>query len=253
MEHRHREARRRIAEADAMWCSDGHEPEPFYLLPLGGMQEAIVHPNWSGSWPVFGASTIDDLGELGFLRVEHHEPHDKAPTFWLTMKGREQAAALAKQGASPIEAAADEDPTPVTAAAVKGLVIWSHGADAWAETILVFTSILRGLGIDADVDLYHAHDADIDWTTYGPQAIEDSEYVLLAVSAAYKQRWEGHNDPSTGAGTAREANVLKALFNDDQEAFRRKVKVIVLPGATVHDIPSELKATVPHFVIEEIT
>jgi hypothetical protein len=108
MEHRHREALRRIAEADAMWCSDGYEPEPFYLQPLGGMKEAIVHPNWSGSWPVFGASTIDDLGELGFLRIDHHEPHDKARTFWLTMKGREQAAALARQGASPIERLAEE-------------------------------------------------------------------------------------------------------------------------------------------------
>jgi hypothetical protein len=254
MEHRHREALRRIAEADSMWCDDGHEPAPFYLMPLGGMRELIDHPNWNGSWPVFGPSTIDDLGELGVLRVEPIDPsRNKARTFWLTMSGREQAAALAEQGVPPIEAAAD-DPAPVAAyAAKRALVSWSHGDDAWTETILEFTSKLRGLGIDADVDLFHAHDADVNWTTYGPQAIEDYDFVLLAVSANFKQRWEGRNDPSTGAGTVREANVLKTLFNEDQGAFYRKVKVVVLPGTTTSDIPSELKAAVQHFEIDPIT
>lgn len=254
MEHRHREALRRIAEADSMWCRDGHEPAPFYLEPLGGMREVIEHPNWSRSWPVFGPSTIDDLGELGFLRVEPIDPsRNKARTFWLTMRGRAEAAALATQGVTPVEAAA-EDPTPVeTPAAVRTFVSWSHGDNTWTETILEFTSKIRGLGIDADVDLFHAHDADVNWTTYGPQAIEDYDFVLLTVSRAYKERWEGRNDPSTGAGTAREANALKALFNVNQQAFYRKVKVVVLPGATMDDIPSELKAAVQHFEIAQIT
>jgi hypothetical protein len=200
MEHRHREALRRIAQADDMWCSDGNEPIAFHLMPLGGMNEVIDHPNWSDSWPVFGPSTIDDLGELGYVRIDPIVPSaSKARTFWLTMKGREEAAALAKETITPVEAAAD-DPGATPGAATGGhgasdgdsqyraLISWSHGGDAWTGTILEFTSKLRGLGIDADVDLYHQHEADVNWTTYGPQAIEDYDFALLAVSAAFKER-----------------------------------------------------------------
>jgi hypothetical protein len=169
------------------------------------------------------------------------------------MRGRAQADALAEQAVPPTEAAAD-DPTPAATDITKrALVAYSHGSEAWARTVLDFTSQLRGLGIDADVDLYHKHDPGVNWTTFGPHRIEDYEFVLLAVSADFKKRWDGRNDPSTGAGTVREANVLKSLFNDNQQAFYEKVKIVVLPAATVGDIPSELKGPVQHFVIEEIT
>jgi hypothetical protein len=64
MEHRHREALRRIAEADRMWSRQGHEPEAFHLVPRGGLREEIHHPAWDRSWSVPGSTTIDDLGEL---------------------------------------------------------------------------------------------------------------------------------------------------------------------------------------------
>jgi SEFIR domain len=134
----------------------------------------------------------------------------------------------------------------------KAVVSWAHGDESWATTILALASKLRELGIDVDVDLFHLHDPDVNWTTYGPKAIEDNDFVLVAVSAAYKDRWEGRNEPSTGAGAVREANVLKSLFNDDQGAFYRKVKIVVLPGATKDDIPAELKAALPRYEIATI-
>lgn len=138
----------------------------------------------------------------------------------------------------------------------KAFVSWAHSDDAWRDTIARFVVALREFGIDADVDLFHAHDGSVDWATYGPNAIEHNDFVLLATSAAYKQRWDAPQlaiaTTGTGAGAAREANVLKALFNRDQTAFFKKVIVVVLPGARDADIPNELVAGLPRFVIPEI-
>jgi hypothetical protein len=50
MEHRHKEALRRIAEAEELWRKDGNEPLPFYLEPIGGMRRVVDHPRWNKSW-----------------------------------------------------------------------------------------------------------------------------------------------------------------------------------------------------------
>jgi hypothetical protein len=115
-----------------------------------------------------------------------------------------------------------------------------------------FAFKLREFGIDVDVDLFHAHDPSVNWTTYGPRAIKEREFVFILASPEYRERWEGTAAAGTGAGAAREANVLKALFNQDQDAFLRKVKIIMLPGATTEDIPLELQAVAQRFEIQAI-
>jgi predicted NBD/HSP70 family sugar kinase len=102
------------------------------------------------------------------------------------------------------------------------------------------------------VDLFHAHVAGVDWSTYGPTAIKQSEFVLIAASAAYKARWESPRTTRAGAGAAREANVLKDLFDSYPIEFFKKVAVVVLPGATEHDVPAELASGLQRFVIEAI-
>jgi hypothetical protein len=256
VENRHQDTLRRIAQADAIWADAGHEPVSFHLLALGGMQTALDHPGWDESWAVPSKHTIDDLGELGYLRVE---PIDQARnnlrTFALTMAGRAAAAAFdvptvtggtvqGPNGVGSNETGVGPDPRHPTA-----FVIWAHGDRTWEQTVYDFTVGLRGCGIDADVDLFHQHDPGVDFTTLGPRAINSSDFVLIAVSAAYRERWEGTNDPTAGAGAVREANVLKSLFNENQDVFRHKVKVVVLPGATDVDIPGEIKASVVHFAI----
>jgi Protein kinase domain/SEFIR domain len=136
------------------------------------------------------------------------------------------------------------------AAPVTAFVSWAHDDETWEQTIADFVLKLRELGIDADADLFHLHDNDVNWAQYGPQAIEDHEFVLLATSLKYKARWEGRGDSRTGAGAVREANVLKSIFDDDRRDFQRKVKVVVLPGATSDDIPRELSSVCPHFDVQ---
>jgi hypothetical protein len=108
------------------------------------------------------------------------------------------------------------------------------------------------MGIDAEVDQFYAHDLEVDWNRFGPTKARESDFVLIAVSGAYKDRWEGRNDPAEGAGAVREANELMGQFNYDQAAFHRRVNLVILPGATSNDVPAEL-SNLPRFELREIT
>ena len=121
---------------------------------------------------------------------------------------------------------------------VTAFASWAHAhagvdRDQWAADVFKLVALLRQVGVEVDIDLAHLHDDDVDWSTFGVKGIEAADYVLIIASSAYKERWEGTGDPKRGAGAAREANALKALFDDDREAFLKKVKVILLPGVDV--------------------
>lgn len=254
MENRHRDALRRILQADAALSRDGLEPRPFHLMALGGMRRVINHPRWDESWSVPSKSTIDDLEEEGLVRVEPHGANENGRTFSLTMKGRKDGPALADTpviatSEAPVVDASDrtDQPSPPTA-----VISWAHGDHDWQATIAQFAFRLREFGIDVDMDLWHLHDASVNWSIYGPQAIQEREFVLIPVSAAYRARWEGKAEPGTGAGAAREANTLKGLFDHDQQSFQRKVKIILLPGATVDDIPAELQSSGQRFRVTSL-
>lgn len=128
-------------------------------------------------------------------------------------------------------------------------VSWAHTAHDWSEarseswekTVVEFTGSLRSHGVAADVDLFHIDDADVDWTRFGPQRIADSDVTIIAVSSAWRERWEGRNSPSVGAGVAQEADELHGLFQRDQGLFQSTVKIVILPGASEDDIPNDLR------------
>jgi hypothetical protein len=92
MEPHHTDALRRIVEADASWSKDGHGSEQFHLHHTGGMESHIEHPRWNSSWATPSEHTIDDLEEMGYLRVEPH--FDKRRSFNLTVEGREGGRAM---------------------------------------------------------------------------------------------------------------------------------------------------------------
>lgn len=125
-------------------------------------------------------------------------------------------------------------------------------AEVWRATVLGFATLLCEMGIDAELDQFHEHDLDVDWNRFGVDAVQNLDFVLLAVSSAYRERWEGRNNPTEGAGTVREVDELLGQFNEDQSRFRKRVKVVVLPGATVDDIPVQLRG-LNRFQLDELT
>jgi hypothetical protein len=236
-----------IAHATQTWARSGSSSRTFLLLHLGGLQSTVDHPGWDSSWPTPSEHDIDDLAELGFLRVE--PSHDKRRSFVLSVKGAQLAAEL--EGAADDRSAAPDDGSDDSGEDhPTAFVSWAHDDPAWEATVYAFVHGLYANGIEAEIDLFHLSDPHINWADYGSHAIASSDYVLLAVSAAYKQRWEGNGDPAKGAGAAYEANTLKSLFADDRNEFQRKVKVVILPGATEDDIPLPIKAPIPRFHVD---
>ena len=96
MEPRQEDALRRIYQADRVQADSGKEPELFHLRHSGGMRRSIEHPGWDDSWATPSEHTVDDLEELGYLRVEPH--YDKQRSFGLTLRGREKGRELLVQG-----------------------------------------------------------------------------------------------------------------------------------------------------------
>lgn len=64
------------------------------------MQSEIDHPCWDQSWAVPSEHTIDDLADLGLLRVQ--PTYDKTRDFVMTPDGRAAGAALVEQTMMPI-------------------------------------------------------------------------------------------------------------------------------------------------------
>lgn len=134
-------------------------------------------------------------------------------------------------------------------APVRVFVSWAHSSpgwteertNAWATTVATFASALRLHGIDADVDLFHLNDDSVDWTRFGPLAIDGADVTVVAVSAGWRERWEGTNEATVGAGAVQEADQLHGLFQRDQDEFQRRVKIALLPGASEADVPDDLR------------
>lgn len=124
--------------------------------------------------------------------------------------------------------------------------------EKWRTTVLQFATLLCELGIDAEVDQFHGHALDVDWNRFGTLQIAQSDFIIIAVSAAYRERWEGRNDPGDGPGAVREADELLGLFNENQAEFRRRVMLVVLPGAQDQDVPAQLSG-IKRFKVRELT
>jgi hypothetical protein len=92
MDAEHQDALRRIYQADRQLHDEGRDAEDFHLIYTGGMQRGINHPAWNSSWASPTKNVIDDLEELGLLRVEPHNGNGR--TFALSMQGRDQGKAL---------------------------------------------------------------------------------------------------------------------------------------------------------------
>ena len=60
------------------------------------------------------------------------------------------------------------------------------------------------------------------------------------ISAGWRERWEGTNNPANGAGAAAEADALKGTFQLDQAIFQQKAIILLLPGIDETAIPHDL-------------
>lgn len=106
---------------------------------------------------------------------------------------------------------------------------------------------LRANGVDADIDLYHAFD-DVDWTRWGPQRVHEVDVVLVVVSQAWRDAWEGSGGLTRNIGAGAEADALRSISTANRAALVSKCRLLVLPGSESSQIPVGLHG-IPRHVI----
>jgi hypothetical protein len=146
-------------------------------------------------------------------------------------------ARLGELGSSEAETKA---PTAFVSWAHSGRETPTEVAQAWAERVYEFALALIANGIETTLDLFRADDATVNWQTFGPQAIQDSDFVFLVVSKEWAERYEGTNDPTEGAGAAREAASLKGVYDKNQDVAQRRFKIVLLADEELDVVPNEL-------------
>jgi hypothetical protein len=96
-------------------------------------------------------------------------------------------------------------------------ISWAHRdskmtklqAATWWQQVRALGERLNSVGCDVRLDMFTP---DADWSRWGPEMIDESDFTLLVPNRAYRQRWDGRNSPREGAGAAREINTLKGRF-----------------------------------------
>lgn len=142
---------------------------------------------------------------------------------------------------------------PVTASGIEldaptAFVSWAHSHPTWSREqtsqwesqVAAFAAMLRLFGIRADVDLFHL-DEPKDWTRYGPKQVQAARLTLVVMSQAWAERWSGTNSPRIGAGAAAEADTLRGMFAQDQEAWQRRVVLVMFPEVSPNIVPPDMQ------------
>lgn len=123
---------------------------------------------------------------------------------------------------------------------------------AWLDSVRSFATVLRSHGgIDADIDLWHLSQT-VDWSRWGPNRISECERVIVVLSTAWAERFEGRGDPAIGAGAAAEADELLGIYNTNRAHFHQKVLLVLLPDVPPGTIPNRLHG-VNRFTVEDIS
>lgn len=128
-------------------------------------------------------------------------------------------------------------------------ISWAHRGEDWGgerarlweDHVACFAHLLAGSQTaDVALDLWNANDPEVNWNHWGPNQVDEADFVLIAMNAPWAQRWSGKNNPRFGAGATAEANALHGLFNENQAEFQRKVRLVLLPGWPHDHIPRDL-------------
>jgi hypothetical protein len=77
------------------------------------------------------------------------------------------------------------------------MVSWAHTntdwdqnqVAKWEQVVKEFAELLRACGVDANLDLWHLSETSIDWSRWGQDKVRTSEFVIVVLNEAWKQRW----------------------------------------------------------------
>ncbi|MFF1661391.1 toll/interleukin-1 receptor domain-containing protein [Streptomyces sp. NPDC058258] len=129
------------------------------------------------------------------------------------------------------------------------LISYSHDSDEHRETIRRFAERLRQAGVDAWIDQFDEHNPPESWPDWMRREIDKSDFVIVAVTNNYVQRFNRETGPGIGSGVRWEGALITAdLYHSRRE--RAKFIPVVLRAGDASLIPAPLNMT-SWFVIGE--
>ncbi|WP_165521722.1 CHAT domain-containing protein [Micromonospora zingiberis] len=136
---------------------------------------------------------------------------------------------------------------------VRVFLSYAHESPEFGETVRDLWLLLRRLGVDARLDL-PAAEQPVDWSLWMMEQVREADFVLVIASPQYRLRAEGRAAPDVGRGVQFEAALIRDAFYEDQAAGRLRFLPVVLPGASVEDIPAFLgRAATTRYVLPEVS
>ncbi len=132
-------------------------------------------------------------------------------------------------------------------------ISYSHESEAHREAVRRLWSLLRECGIEAVLDLPAAAVRQ-DWTQWMCMQIREADYVLVIASPGYRRGGDGLAAPDDGRGVQFEAGLIRDMVFRDRAAGLRKVLPVLLPGATIDDVPQFLSpSSTDHYHVGDFT
>lgn len=131
-------------------------------------------------------------------------------------------------------------------------VSYAHDSVGHKENVLSLARVLRECGVEVHLDQEFAGRQD--WSLWALRQIQDADFVVVVASPAYKLPAEGRAASDEGRGSQAEAAILRDKLTEDLATWTRKILPVVLPGASVADIPGFLQPyAATHYLVGEPT
>ncbi len=139
------------------------------------------------------------------------------------------------------------------AAQPRVLISYAHESPQHEDAVRRLWVLLRENGIDARVDLTAA-EARQDWTLWMLEQVRDADHVLVVASPAYRRRADGLAVADEGRGVQWEAALIRDAVYRDRAAGLRRFLPVLLPGATVDEIPLFMNPTATtHYLVTDFS
>lgn len=129
------------------------------------------------------------------------------------------------------------------------LVSYSHDSEGHRQAVLKLTNRLREAGVAAWIDQFEEHQPPESWPRWMRRKLDDAEFVVVVVTADYRERFDGESPEGVGSGVRWEGALITAdMYHGRRD--RAKFLPVVLRREDLRLIPTLLKDTTSYVIGE---